>query len=132
MTPEVLSELPNALARLDCSGQRHAIRWEAGELVALDHQDPEGERALVALGGTRTPCIEILNAWSRQKENADILSALSRGSLDPIPTGGVQPFAFLGWPPRRLEMWSCLVAPPAGRWANGWPRLAMFGAPPSS
>jgi hypothetical protein len=89
--PELLSELPTALARLDCSGQRHAIRWEAGELVALDHEDPEGERALVALGGARSPCIEVLSAWSRHKQNADMLSALSRGTLDPVRTGPVQP-----------------------------------------
>ena len=85
MIPRILSELPTALARLDCLSQRHAIRWEAGALVAFDHDDPEGERALVALGGAKTPCIEVLSAWSRQRDNADLRLALSRGTLDPVP-----------------------------------------------
>ena len=89
MNPGWLDEFPVALARIECSGERHTIRWEGGELLAPDHADPEGERALVALGGARSTCIDVLGAWSRQKESAGVLSALSRGSHDPIGTAAV-------------------------------------------
>jgi hypothetical protein len=120
MIPRVLGELPSTLARLDCSGQRHAIRWEAGELVALDHADPEGERALVALGGARTPCIEVLSAWARQMENADLLSALSRGTLDLVRTGGVQPMRVPGLAPKtpRNVVMPARMARPTGQWVS--------------
>ena len=120
MIPGVLSELPTALARLDCSGQRHAIRWEAGELVALDHEDPEGERALVALGGARTSCIEVLSAWARQRESADVLSALSRGTLDSIRTGGVQPMRVPGLASKttRNVVMPGRMAMPMGQWVS--------------
>jgi hypothetical protein len=84
MMPATLSELPTALARVDCSGERHTLRWQAGDLVALDHADPEGERALAALGGTSCPCLDVLGAWSRQRENPGLLTALSRGTQDLI------------------------------------------------
>ena len=118
--PGVLGELPSALARLDCSGQRHAIRWEAGELIALDHEDPEGERALVALGGARTPCIEVLSAWARQMENADLLSALSRGTLDLVPTGGVQPMRVPGLASKttRNVVMPARMARPTSQWVS--------------
>ena len=120
MIPGVLGELPSALARLDCSGQRHAIRWEAGELIALDHEDPEGERALVALGGARTPCIEVLSAWARQMENADLLSALSRGTLDLVPTGGVQPMRVPGLASKttRNVVMPARMARPTSQWVS--------------
>jgi len=138
MIPGILGELPTALARLDCSGQRHAIRWEAGELVALDHEDPEGERALVALGGARTTCIEVLSAWSRQKESAGLLSSLSRGTLDPVRAGaspqvrGLHPASMT---PRNVVM-PARGARPLGQWVTqvGTARasavLAAAGAPP--
>jgi hypothetical protein len=120
MIPGVLGEVPTALARLECSGQRHAIRWEAGELVALDHEDPEGERALVALGGARTPCVEILSAWARQMENADLLSALSRGTLDLVRTGGVQSMRVSGLVARtpRNVVLPARMARPMGQWVS--------------
>jgi hypothetical protein len=94
VTPGTLSELSPALARLACSGERHTIRWEGGDLAALDHEDPEGERALVALGGTSCTCIDVLGAWSRQKQNARLLSAFSRGTQDPVRTIGLNPGRF--------------------------------------
>ncbi len=95
MTPG-LRELPSALARVTCSGERHRIRWEGGDLVALDHDDPEGERALAALGGTSCACLDVLGAWARQRENPGLLSALSRGSQDPVQTEGFRagPFPY--------------------------------------
>ncbi len=86
MTREPLSGLQPAAARVSCSGETHTIRWEAGDLVALNHADPEGERTLAALGGQSCACLDVLDAWARQREEASLLSALSRGSSDPLRT----------------------------------------------
>jgi hypothetical protein len=118
MTPETLSELPPALARLDCSGAKHTIRWERGELIALDHDDPEGERALVALGGPSCRCLDVLGSWSRQKVNVRLLSVLSRGTQDPIQIEGFNPG---GIPPRGLMPRNALVAS-RGRWVSRGPQ----------
>ena len=119
MTPEPLSELPAALARVDCSGERHSIRWEAGTLVALDHDDPEGERALAALGGTGCACLDVLGAWSRQREDPGILTALSRGTQDLIQAEGFQTRPFVAYPasttPRNM-----LRPAHGGGMAHGW------------
>ncbi len=98
MTPEPLSELPPALARVECSGERHTIRWASGNLVALDHVDPEGERTLAALGGTGCACLDVLGAWSRQRENPGLLTALSRGTQDQIQAEGFQTRTFVPYP----------------------------------
>jgi hypothetical protein len=37
-----MSDYPRAVARITCGSERHSIRWEKGELIALDHGDPEG------------------------------------------------------------------------------------------
>jgi len=88
-----LVDLPPATSYVQCSGERHTIRWAAGELSALDHGDPEGERALAALGGTSCACLDILGAWSRHREDLRLLSAISRGPGDLI-----QPEGFGGLP----------------------------------
>jgi hypothetical protein len=117
MTPESLSELPSALARLDCSGAKHTIRWERGELIAVDHDDPEGERALVALGGTSCGCLDVLGAWSRQKENVRLLSVLSRGTQDPIQTEGFNPGRL---PPPGLMPRNAIVSPRGRAQMTAW------------
>ena len=78
----LLGELQPVVAPVDCSGQRHRMRWAAGDLTALDHDDPDGERALIALGGPRCACLDVLEAWSRQRGSTRLLSALSRGTRD--------------------------------------------------
>jgi hypothetical protein len=115
MMQETLSELPSALARLDCSGARHTIRWERGELIALDHDDPEGERALVALGGTSCRCLDVLGAWSRHKKNVRLLSVLSRGTRDQIQTEGFNPSRL---PPPGLAPRNAILSLRAQR--GGW------------
>ncbi len=70
--------------RLDCSGGTHAVRWEDGVLTASDHEDPTAERALAALGGERTRCIELLDTWARHADDLRVLTITSRGASDPV------------------------------------------------
>lgn len=79
-----LSRLPVATATLECQGESHTIRWEAGDLVAMDHDDPEGERALAALGGTGMVCIDVLNAWQKHRRDPRLLTVCTRGPGDPV------------------------------------------------
>jgi hypothetical protein len=98
MTERALSQLQAAVARVACSDETHTIRWEAGNLVALDHADPEGERALAALGGQSCTCLDLLGAWTRRRGDAAMLSALSRGPADPVHNEGVRPGRFGAYP----------------------------------
>ena len=70
--------------RLECSGETHTVRWQDGALNAADHEDPAAERALAALGGERTRCIELLDAWSRHTDDLRVLTITSRGPSDPV------------------------------------------------
>ena len=101
MTIRALSQLPVAVARVACSDGTHAILWEGGDLIALDHDDPEGERALAALGGQSCTCLDVLGAWTRQRGDAALLSALSRGPHDPVQPDGLWPGPFAPYPATR-------------------------------
>ena len=125
MTPERLSELPPALARVECSGERHTIRWAAGNLVALDHDDPEGEAALAALGGTGCVCLDVLGAWSRQRENSGLVTALSRGTQDLIQAEGFQTRPFVPYPATTTPR-NVLRPARAGGITHGW--VAVTGS----
>lgn len=69
---------------LECSGEHHWVRWEDGELFALNHADAEGERTLAALAGERPACIELLDLWKRHEDDLRVLVLTSRGPGDPI------------------------------------------------
>ena len=91
MTTPPMSGYPPAVARVTCGDDRHAIRWDAGELLASDHGDPEGERALAVLGGTSYACVEVLDTWARRRDDPRLLSALTRGFADPVAPGPDSP-----------------------------------------
>jgi hypothetical protein len=76
--------LAAAQATVACGGDQHRLRWEAGELTALDHDDPDGERALAALGATSCACVEALDAWARYAEDPRVLLLGRRGPTDGI------------------------------------------------
>jgi hypothetical protein len=76
--------LDPAQATIACGEYAHRLRWEQGALRALDHDDPEGERALAALGGERCACVEVLDAWSRHAGDPRVLVLASRGPTDPL------------------------------------------------
>jgi hypothetical protein len=69
-----------------CRAERHRLTWAGGELGASDHPDPEGDRTLAALGGDRYPCIEMLDAWARHRDDLRVLLLASRGPSDPLRT----------------------------------------------
>jgi hypothetical protein len=77
--------IASARATIDCGGQTHRLRWQSGVLLALDHDDAEGERALAALGGDRCACVDMLGAWERHREDPRVLVLASRGPADPLP-----------------------------------------------
>jgi len=84
MTDAWWSGLLPVEVQVDCSDEAHHLRWAAGALVALDHEDPDGERALGALGADRPACIEVLDAWARHSDDLGILTVSSRGVADPV------------------------------------------------
>lgn len=84
MTGTWWEHFPPAQAILQCSGVEHHLRWERGELHALDHDDVAGERALAALGGEQYPCIDLLRSWARHDDDLRVLAVASRGPTDPI------------------------------------------------
>ncbi len=75
---------PGAETSIMCSGQLHTIRWHDGALVLLNHDDPEGERALTALGGDSCECVDIHGSWNRHRDDLRLLVLASRGTGDPI------------------------------------------------
>lgn len=76
--------LASAQATVNCNGHDHRLRWEAGDLHALDHCDVESERTLAALGGQRCICVDMLEAWERHRDDLRVLVLASRGPTDPV------------------------------------------------
>ena len=73
--------IPAAEVPVPCGGDTHTVRWEAGELIAVDHSDPEGD---VTLAGESVPCLELLRTWSRRADDPHVLTLASRGPTDPL------------------------------------------------
>lgn len=81
---------PAAEVTVDCSGDKHSVRWQDGDLVLADHDDPEGERTLAALGGNASECIEVLGFWKRHSDDLRLLALASRGPNDPLVMSGAR------------------------------------------
>lgn len=79
---EYLELLPATDIEIGCGDDIHRLRWSAGELVSLDHDDPEGERTLAALAGRSNGCVTVLDAWQRQRTSLRILTLASHGAAD--------------------------------------------------
>jgi hypothetical protein len=73
--------IPAAETTVVCGADTHTVRWQAGELMAVDHGDPEQE---AALAGETVPCLELLRAWSRRSDDPHVLTLASRGPTDPV------------------------------------------------
>lgn len=76
--------IPAAETTIDCCGQIHTLRWERGQLTALDHDDPKAEATLAALAGETVPCLERLRAWDNYRDDARVLTLASRGLTDTL------------------------------------------------
>jgi len=76
--------IPAAEVPVSCGGDTHTVRWEAGELIAVDHSEDEGEVTLAALAGETVPCLELLRTWSRRADDPHVLTLASRGPTDPL------------------------------------------------
>ena len=74
--------IPAAEVTVLCGGYTHTVRWEAGEPIAVDHGDPEGEATLATLAGETFPCLELLRTWSRRRDDPHVLTLASRGPTD--------------------------------------------------
>jgi hypothetical protein len=80
---------------VECSGERHAVRWQEGRLVAPMHPDVEGEETLAALAGERLPCLELLGLWAQHGDDPRVLVVASRGLGDVLV--GAEPGHGRGW-----------------------------------
>jgi hypothetical protein len=135
MTDPWWSGLLPADVQVDCSNESHHLRWEAGALVALDHEDPDGERTLGALGADRAACIAVLDAWARHADDLGVLTLSSRGQADPVQVDAVGQGQGGGGSLGRLT-----VRPPGQAMRSGgfgWTSFApgahpMMPGPPSS
>lgn len=65
-----------------CAGQTHRLRWQGGQLEALDHGDPDAERTLAALGAESCTCVDTLDAWAHHEADLRVLALASRGPTD--------------------------------------------------
>lgn len=118
--------LPAAQATVTCGEHAHRLRWERGRLRALDHGDADDERALAALGGEPVPCIELLDAWRRHRDNPLALVLAPRAPGDvlrvdadawrPGPGGGHGWVSYAG--PARASV-QLIAGRGAGRSAGG-------------
>jgi hypothetical protein len=71
-----------AEAVVDCNEEAHRLVWSAGSLRAIEHPDLGGERALAGIGGTRYPCVDLLDAWERHADDLIVLLLAGRGPAD--------------------------------------------------
>lgn len=73
-----------AESRISCGTGKHLIRWADGQLTAADHADAEGELVLAALGGDKSECVTLVEAWGAHTEDLDVLALGPRSPLDQL------------------------------------------------
>ncbi len=74
--------IPAAATSIECGGHAHTLRWDQGELTAVEHDVPMAEATLAALAGERIPCLDRLRAWNRHRDDVRVLTLASRGLTD--------------------------------------------------
>ncbi len=124
--------LPAAQAGVSCGEQSHRLLWSEGKLIAPDHPDAEGELVLAALGGERSECVDMVEAWGRHSDDLEVLAVGPRSAADELTIGPRDlaelraPGGWLAYGPRGAARFR-----PRPAWL--WPRLARgpagFGSP---
>jgi hypothetical protein len=77
--------LPPASMELPCQGDTHIVTWQAGRLV-LHHHDVAAERALIALGGEQSTCLDVVDLWEHREEDWKLYRTVLVGALaEPMP-----------------------------------------------
>jgi len=81
--------LPPAESRIACgTGQhgteQHVMRWAGGQLTAVNHADAEGELVLAALGGGKSECVAMVEAWGGHAGDLDVLAFGPRSPDDQL------------------------------------------------
>jgi hypothetical protein len=100
------TSLPSCETEVPCGAGRHIVGWEAGSLRLPSHPDAEGELVLAALGGKKTRCIEVAEAWARHADDLSVLAIGPRGPADRLAVGwddviaAAQPPGYPGGPPQ--------------------------------
>jgi hypothetical protein len=79
--------LPSCEAQVPCGEGRHPVRWEAGSFLLPEHPDVEGELVLAALGGEKSGCVEVAEAWQRHGADLSVLAIGPRHPADEIVVG---------------------------------------------
>jgi hypothetical protein len=73
--------IPPAETTVPCNGETHTVRWDAGELIVVDHHQAQSD---VTPAGESVPCLELLRTWGRVADDPHILTLASRGLTDPL------------------------------------------------
>jgi hypothetical protein len=76
--------LPPAESRISCGAGLHLMRWADGQLTAADHPDAEGELVLAALGGDKSECVAMVEAWGAHAADLDVLALGPRSPADQL------------------------------------------------
>jgi hypothetical protein len=76
--------LPSAQAGVSCGEHSHRLIWSEGRLTAPDHPDAEGELVLAALGGERSRCMDLVEAWGRHSDDLEVLAIGPRSAADEL------------------------------------------------
>ena len=84
MSPPWWAALPPAEARIRCGTAEHVLRWADGRLSSAAHDDAEGELVLAALGGDKSECVAMLEAWGAHAGDLDVLALGPRSPADEL------------------------------------------------
>jgi hypothetical protein len=113
VSPPWWAALPPAEVQVSCGAGTHRLRWAEGRLSAADHPDAEGELVLGALGGERSECMDLVEAWGSRGDDLEVLAVGPRSAADELTItaddvadvhagGGLFGFARLAPVPPRL------------------------------
>ena len=55
--------VPSTRFDVNCEGHEHTVVWSGGEVHLVNHPNIGSEKALIALGGPKPKCLEVLDLW---------------------------------------------------------------------